>query len=141
MAGVSCLARITVHAHSDLQEYVDNQLVGTGCCSSAVIIGHDGSVWAQSPQVKVSTDNALSLVRGFSNPASLTAAGATLNGRRYIVVRADERTAIGSSGQVGFVAVKTGQCVLIGFHNETIKGAVCSVRVESLADYLIENGY
>lgn len=124
-----------------MQEYVDNQLVGTGCCSSAVIIGHDGSVWAKSQQVEVSIDNARTLVRGFSDPASITAAGITLHGRMYIVVRADERTVIGSSGRVGFVAVKTGQCVLIGFWNETIKGAVCSVRVESLADYLIENGY
>lgn len=36
------------------QDYVDNQLLASGCVSKAAIAGHDGGVWAKSDAFEVS---------------------------------------------------------------------------------------
>ena len=37
------------------QNYVDQQLMGSGVMTNAIIAGHDGTLWAKSEQVQVST--------------------------------------------------------------------------------------
>ena len=36
------------------QNYVDQQLMGSGLLNSAIIAGHDGTIWAKSEKVNVS---------------------------------------------------------------------------------------
>lgn len=47
------------------QNYVDQQLVGSGHIVKAVIAGHDGTLWAKSNNIEVSTVCRLKLVLYF----------------------------------------------------------------------------
>eukprot|EP01121_Diplochlamys_sp_Union-15-3_P014647 TRINITY_DN4699_c0_g1_i1.p1 TRINITY_DN4699_c0_g1~~TRINITY_DN4699_c0_g1_i1.p1 ORF type:complete len:127 (-),score=16.48 TRINITY_DN4699_c0_g1_i1:15-395(-) len=123
------------------QGYVDNNLVGTNLVSVGSIVGHDGSVWATSPGFNVSADEVKKLLAGFTDPGPLRASGLFINGEKYLVLKADDRSIYGKKGTGGVVTVKTGQSILIGLYNEKIQPGQCANVVEKLADYLIENGY
>eukprot|EP01123_Difflugia_compressa_P010740 TRINITY_DN3_c0_g2_i1.p1 TRINITY_DN3_c0_g2~~TRINITY_DN3_c0_g2_i1.p1 ORF type:complete len:127 (-),score=21.46 TRINITY_DN3_c0_g2_i1:198-578(-) len=123
------------------QSYVDTNLVGTGLVTVASITGHDGSVWATSPGFNVSADEIKKLVAGFNDPSPLRASGMFINGEKYLVLKADDRSIYGKKGTGGVVTVKTGGAVLIGLYNEKIQPGQCANVVEKLADYLIESGY
>eukprot|EP01123_Difflugia_compressa_P010733 TRINITY_DN3_c0_g1_i3.p1 TRINITY_DN3_c0_g1~~TRINITY_DN3_c0_g1_i3.p1 ORF type:complete len:127 (-),score=37.17 TRINITY_DN3_c0_g1_i3:130-510(-) len=123
------------------QSYVDTNLVGTGLVSVAAIVGHDGSVWASSNGFKVSADEAKKLLAGFADPGPLRASGLFINGEKYLVLKADDRSIYGKKGTGGVVTVKTAQSILVGLYNEKIQPGQCANVVEKLADYLIETGY
>lgn len=38
------------------QPYIDTNLLGSGKLTEAAILGHDGSVWAESNNIKVNTN-------------------------------------------------------------------------------------
>merc|ERR1712146_284722 len=59
------------------QAYVDQQLVGTGSCTSGAILGHDGSTWATSAGFAVSAAEGQKLASQFANPGSAQADGST----------------------------------------------------------------
>lgn len=120
---------------------MNNDLIGTGNCSTAIIIGHDGSVWAKSPAAQLNVAEGMALVSAFNDPALLYAHGTTIGNTRYMTVRADTRTIIAVKGAKGLVAVKTSQCILIAFYNENMQVGQCARCVEHLADLLIANGY
>merc|ERR1712232_1149770 len=97
------------------QAYVDQQLVGTGSCTSGAILGHDGSTWATSAGFAVSAAEGQKLASQFANPGSAQAGGVC--------------------------CVKTNMGILVGVYSEGIQPGACNAVVEKLADYLIENGY
>ena len=122
------------------QEYVDNNLVGTGHVKKAAIVGHDGSTWATSAGFTVSTADAKKLLAAFSNPADVLANGIHLGSEKYMTIKTDDRSVYGKKGATGIVSVKTGQAILIGVYDETIQPGQAATTVERLADYLIDNG-
>lgn len=126
---------------SGWQAYVDSNLVGTGHVTKAAILGHDGSSWAISPGFAVAAGEAANLVKGFTDAGPLRAAGLFIQGEKYLVLKADERSIYGKKGTSGVVCVKTGQSVLIGLYNDKIQPGQASTCVEKLADYLIDQGY
>eukprot|EP00034_Subulatomonas_tetraspora_P000623 GABW01000878.1.p1 GENE.GABW01000878.1~~GABW01000878.1.p1 ORF type:complete len:125 (-),score=29.71 GABW01000878.1:63-437(-) len=121
------------------QAYVDQQMVGSGFCSTGAIIGLDGSVWATSAGFNVAEGAALA--RMFSDPSSAFASGITVAGVKYMCIRADPRSIYGKKGATGVVCVKTNQAILIGTYGENIQPGQCTTVVEKVADYLIENNY
>jgi len=122
------------------QGYVDNNLVGTGHVTVGAIVGHDGSTWATSAGWSIAQDEAKKLIGGFGDAGPLRANGLFAHKEKYLVLRADDRSIYGKKGPGGIVAVKTGQCVLIGVYNDKIQPGQCANVVEKLADYLIEQG-
>lgn len=126
---------------SGWQAYVDNNLVGTKNLTQAAIIGIDGSIWAISSGFTVSQQDGKILVAAFQDPSGIRAKGIFLNGVKYLVLRADERSIYGKKGSAGCVCVKTKQAVLIGIYNENIQPGQAANTVEKLADYLIDAGY
>ena len=122
------------------QEYVDNNLVGTGHVKKAAIVGHDGSTWAASAGFSVSAADAKKILGAFSNPADVLANGIHLGADKYMTIKTDERSIYGKKGATGVVNVKTTQAILIGYYDESIQPGQAANTVERLADYLIDNG-
>ncbi len=123
------------------QEYVDSHLVGTGNVKKAIIVGHDGSVWAATAGFSIKPDEAAKIVKAFADPSGALSSGLFINGDKYMTLKSDSRSVYGKKGACGFCAVKTNLSVLIGLYDENIQPGQCANTVERLADYLIENSY
>ena len=123
------------------QAYVDQQLVGTGKVSRGAIFGLDGSTWAISPGFNVSADEVKKIIAGFSDSGALLGSGIMCEGQKYMTLKADPRSVYGRKGNTGIVCVKTNQCFLVGFYDDKIQPGECTLVVEKLADYLIEQNY
>jgi profilin len=123
------------------QAYIDTSLVGSGCVQKAAILGHDGSTWATSAGFSVKAPEAKALAQAFSNPAAAPAAGLTIDGVKYIVLRADEKSIYAKKGNSGLCCVKTGKAMLVGFYDQPTQPGQASSVVEKLGDYLREVGY
>lgn len=81
------------------------------------------------------------IVSTFKTPSNAFASGITVNGVKYLAVKADERSLYGKKGNGGVVIVKTGQAVVVGVYDEKLQPGNAALIVEKLADYLIENSY
>jgi len=123
------------------QDYVTNNLVGTGFITQGAIYGLDGNHWAISPGFNPKPAEVKELIKGFRDISDLRGKGLFLNGEKYLVLRGDDRSIYAKKGTSGAVAVKTGQSVLLGLYNDKIQPGQASNAVEKLADYLIEQGY
>ncbi|KAL0483908.1 profilin [Acrasis kona] len=123
------------------QEYVDNNLVGTQQFSQGAIVGLQGGVWAASKGFDVSHAEILALANGFKNPDTVRTNSPLVDGKKYMVVKADERSIYGKLGKGGFCAVKTNQAIVIGVYGEGVQPGSAASVVEKLADYLIANSY
>ncbi|KAF8934079.1 profilin, required for normal timing of actin polymerization in response to thermal stress [Haplosporangium gracile] len=123
------------------QAYVDNNLVATGKVAKGAIFGLDGSVWATSSNFSVSGAEAIKLIAAFNDISDVAANGLHLEGTKYVFLRNPDNSIYARNGATGITAVKTGQCVLLGFYNENQQGGDCNQVVEGLATYLIGAGY
>jgi len=123
------------------QDYVTNNLVGTGNCTTGAIYGLDGNHWAISAGLNIKPDEIKKAIKGFTDVGDLRANGCFLQGEKYLVLKGDDRSIYAKKGTSGVAMVKTGQAVLVGFYNDKIQPAQCNTTVEKLADYLIEQGY
>eukprot|EP01111_Echinosteliopsis_oligospora_P009918 TRINITY_DN29_c0_g1_i2.p1 TRINITY_DN29_c0_g1~~TRINITY_DN29_c0_g1_i2.p1 ORF type:complete len:126 (-),score=44.83 TRINITY_DN29_c0_g1_i2:76-453(-) len=122
------------------QSYVDDHLVGTGKLSAAALIGHDGNVWAQKG-LAYKPEEGKKLIAQFADPASAQAGGLTINGTKYMCIKADANSLYGKKGAGGAIVVKTKQAVVIALYNDTMQTGPATATTEKLADYLKETGY
>ncbi|CDP03238.1 unnamed protein product [Coffea canephora] len=128
------------------QAYVNDHLmcdVGDGnTLTAAAIIGHDGSVWAQSasfPQLK--PEEVSGIMNDFAEPGSLAPTGLFLAGTKYMVIQGEPGAAIrGKKGSAGATIKRTGQALIIGTYDEPLTASQCNMVVERLGDYLIDQG-
>ena len=122
------------------QNYVDEQLVGSGLITKAAIIGHDGNTWASSPGWGLKAGEGARIVNLFKNPSDAFAQGIVVNGVKYMGVKADEQSIYGKRGATGVVCVKTLETILIGIYDETQQQGNAIIVVEKLGDYLRDKG-
>lgn len=123
------------------QAYVDTSLVGTGKVQSAAIYGHDGTLWASTPNLS-GTFNSSPLINGFTDPNGLRSEGLHIGDTRYVIIKSDERSIYGrAKDSSGFVAVKTGKAAIIALYDGGQVAGEAAKVVEGLADYLIGVGY
>ncbi|EYU27249.1 hypothetical protein ABFS82_10G100600 [Erythranthe guttata] len=130
------------------QTYVDDHLMcdiegQAGLrLASAAIMGHDGSVWAQSsafPQLK--PDEITGIVTDFNEPGYLAPTGLFVAGAKYMVIQGEPNAVIrGKKGSGGITIKKTGQAFVFGLYEEPVTPGQCNMVVERLADYLIDQG-
>uniref|UniRef100_A0A1D1XVT0 Profilin n=1 Tax=Anthurium amnicola TaxID=1678845 RepID=A0A1D1XVT0_9ARAE len=128
------------------QTYVDEHLmcdVGDGqTLSAAAIIGHDGSVWAQSesfPQLK--PEEVSGIMNDLAEPGYLAPTGLFLGGTKYMVIQGEPGAVIrGKKGSGGSTIKKTGQALVFGIYNEPVTPGQCNMVVERLGDYLLDQG-
>ncbi|CAJ1937080.1 unnamed protein product [Sphenostylis stenocarpa] len=127
--------------------YVDEHLMcdidGTGHhLTAAAIIGHDGSVWAQStsfPQIK--SDEVSGIMKDFDEPGYLAPTGLHLSGTKYMVIQGEPGAVIrGKKGSGGITIKKTDQALVFGLYDEPVTPGQCNMVVERLGDYLIDQG-
>ncbi|KAI3905004.1 hypothetical protein MKW92_023570 [Papaver armeniacum] len=127
------------------QSYVDDHLmcdIEGNHLTSAAILGHDGSVWAQSPtfpQLKAGEVDAI--MRDFDEPGSLAPTGLHLGGVKYMVIQGEPGAVIrGKKGSGGVTIKKTSQSLIFGVYDEPVTPGQCNIVVERIGDYLVEQG-
>lgn len=81
------------------------------------------------------------VVKGFKDPMNLRVSGLKLQGVKYFLLRADDRSIYGKKGPGGVVCVKTKQAIIIGTYEEGIQPGEATKVVEQLGDYLIAANY
>ncbi|KAF9208342.1 hypothetical protein BGZ59_010702 [Podila verticillata] len=123
------------------QSYVDTNLVATGKVSKASIVGFDASTWATSAGFTVTKAESEALVKAFANSGDAFASGLYIEGKKFVVLNADDKLIRARQGATGIICAKTNGCVLIGYYNENVQAGDCSVIVENLAEYLRGVGY
>ncbi|KAF9146812.1 profilin, required for normal timing of actin polymerization in response to thermal stress [Mortierella sp. GBA39] len=123
------------------QAYVDNNLVATGKVAKGAIFGLDGSLWATSADFSVSTDEAKKLIAAFKDVSDIAANGLHLTGTKFVFLRNPEDSIYARNGATGITAVKTTQCVLIGYYADGQQAGDCNTVVEGLGTYLRGVGY
>ncbi|KAL9440765.1 hypothetical protein AB3S75_019436 [Citrus x aurantiifolia] len=118
------------------QAYVDDHLlceIEGNHLSAAAIIGHDGSVWAQSenfPQLK--PEEITGIMNDFNEPGTLAPTGLYLGGTKYMVIQGEPGAVIRGK--------KTSAALIIGIYDEPMTPGQCNMIVERLGDYLIDQG-
>ncbi|MQM18430.1 hypothetical protein Taro_051421 [Colocasia esculenta] len=141
------------------QTYVDEHLmcdVGDGhTLTASAIIGHDGSVWAQSetfpqllpndmtafPKDELKPEEVSGIMSDFAEPGHLAPTGLFLGGTKYMVIQGEPGAVIrGKKGSGGVTIKKTGQALIIGVYDEPVAPGQCNMVVERLGDYLIDQG-
>lgn len=125
------------------QDYVNNNLLGTGACSGALLAGHDGSVWAEGGDIKgrAQPGELAKICKGFDDASPFQANGVYLGGERYIFLTCDGTVMRMKKGAGGAIVVKCLQALIVATYNDTIQPGQCSVVVEKLGDYLKSVGY
>nr|Q5EF31.1 RecName: Full=Profilin; AltName: Full=Pollen allergen Cro s 2; AltName: Allergen=Cro s 2 [Crocus sativus]AAW81034.1 profilin [Crocus sativus] len=128
------------------QTYVDEHLMcdmDGHVLTSAAILGHDGSVWAQSagfPELKPAEITAI--LNDFNEPGSLAPTGMYINGAKYMVIQGEPGVVIrGKKGSGGVTIKKSNMALIFGLYDEPMTPGQCNLVVERLGDYLIEQGY
>ncbi|MFD4786125.1 profilin [Streptomyces sp. NPDC058459] len=126
---------------SSWQEYVDEQLVGTGHVRSGAIIGvTDGGTWAASRDVIKANEGPV-IVQLFKNPGEAFARGITVGGVKYMAIKADDSSIYGKKGATGVALAKTGKTIVIGYYDEKQQSGNAAREVEKLAEHLRDNSY
>jgi len=125
------------------QNYVDQQLIGSGCVSKAIIAGHDGTLWAKSENIEYSKDEMVKLVTSFPPEEQLKLAmtGVYCGSEKYIYLSGSESVIRCKKGKQGFHAMKTKQAVLVAIFDEPIQHPQVASVVENLGEYLISQSY
>jgi len=122
------------------QDYIDTQLIGKDL-KRAVIAGHDGNVWAKSPDFNVTPSELQTLLTNYGNQESLASAGFSLGGQKYFYLSGDDEVIRGKQGKGGVHCVKTNQALLVGIYDSPMEPAQAATITEKLGEYLKGVGY
>lgn len=81
------------------------------------------------------------MIKGFEDPSGLQANGLHIQGQKYFLLRADDRSIYGKFEDTGIIAVKTNLAVIIAHYGPSIQAGAAATAVEKVADYLIKSNY
>eukprot|EP00759_Apiculatamorpha_spiralis_P009627 PhF_6_TR16776/c0_g1_i1/m.25368/K05759/PFN; profilin len=124
------------------QEYVDNNLIGSGFMHTAMIVGLDGSFWAwNGPEIPSDTAEVTHILACIDNPSVAQSSGVTIFGKKYFVIRAEAGLIYGKLGAAGICMKKSGTAIVIGIYGEGTPAPKCNMAVEGIANYLVTVGY
>jgi len=124
------------------QEYVDNNLIGSGFMHSAMIVGLDGTFWAwNGPEIPSDTAEVVHLLKAIDDPSVAQSKGVTIFGKKYMCIRAEPGLVYGKLGAAGLCAVKSTQAITIGIYGDGVPAPKCNMAVEGIANYLKSVGY
>lgn len=121
--------------------YTDS-LISTGKIDKAAIYSAAGdSLWAESGGFQIAQQEITNVAQGYADPSNLQAHGLHIEGKKYFLLKADERSIYGKQEDHGVIAVKTKQAVLVAHYPSGVQAQEATAVVEKLADYLITLGY
>ncbi|KMZ59292.1 Profilin-1 [Zostera marina] len=127
------------------QTYVDDHLMAEvegNTLTSSAILGHDGSIWAQSEKfIPFKPEEFTSIMNDFNEPGFLAPTGLHVDGAKYMVIQGEPGSVIrGKKGSGGITIKKTGQALIVGLYDEPLTPGQCNMIVEGMGDYLIDQG-
>lgn len=123
------------------QAYTDN-LIGTGKIDKAALYSKAGdSLWAESNGFNISAQEISTMAGSFDDPSYIQQNGIHLSGKKYMLLRADERSIYGRSDAEGVILVRTKQAILVAHYPAGVIAGDATKIVEQLADYLISVQY
>jgi len=128
------------------QDYVKNNLVGTGKMSYAAIIGiQDKAIWAQSSGITLTPDEINKIVEAFdpANKPKVQEGGLVLCGTKYFAIAIGEEgdDIQLKNGQNGACLARTIRAIILAAYESPIQHPECASIVLSLAQYLKEQTY
>lgn len=121
-------------------------IAGGGTLAGAAIVGHDGGVWAQTPDFPAITQEQVTAINeGLEDPAKMGATGIRIGSAdaetKYFLIPSEAGSVLrGRFKNDGVVIKKTTSALVIGLFSEGVPAGDANVRVEDLGDYLISQG-
>jgi profilin len=117
-------------------------LSGGGSLAHAAICGHDGGVWAQSASFPgVSDEEVAAIMAGFKDPSVLAVNGLKVGGEKYMMIAGEPGEVLrGKKGPGGVTVKKTVGAIVIGIYGDGVTPGECNIAVETLGDYLKDQG-
>lgn len=129
-------------------EHLMVDLPNGGKLKSAAIVGHDGGVWAQSPDFPaITTDQVTAIMKGFASiekdghAGELGSTGILIGDVKFQVAPGDETVIRGKSQGGGCCIRKTNTALVIGTYESPVQPGDVNVVVENLGDYLAQQQY
>jgi len=125
------------------QDYVEKQLIASGSCIHAAIIGLDGNLWARSASFNVTPNELRVFASGYVplEYSAFQANGVTLADTRYIFLSGNDRVIRAKKSKLGLHCMKTDKAIVVSVYEEPTTAQQCASVVEKLGDYLISCGY
>ncbi|XP_045126375.1 profilin-like [Portunus trituberculatus] len=123
------------------QNYVDQQLMGSGLVAKAVIAGHDGTLWAKSNNIEPTREELVKLSSSFADQGNLAMSGVHIGGEKFFYLSGTDKVIRCKKGKSGMHSMKTLQTILVAVFEEPIQHPQVANVVESLGDYLISMSY
>ncbi|XP_037090248.1 profilin-like [Pollicipes pollicipes] len=126
------------------QAYVDDHLIGTKIIDEACLAGHDGVIWAASPNIGAQPEQIKTLVQAMDNSDLVTTNGFSIGDMKYVYLSSIPGKVIRgkAKGQKSGVHVcLTKQAIIIGRYSDPVTGGEAAKVVENLGDYLTGVGY
>lgn len=113
-------------------------MLATGKIDKAVIYSRAGdAVWATSGGLTLQPTEISEIAQGFDNPAGLQSNGLHIQGQKFMLLRAEERSIYGRHDAEGVICVRTKQTIIIAHYPPSVQAGEATKIVEQLADYLI----
>ena len=110
-----------------------------GKVTGGSIIGLDGGTWASTPGFYGSTSE-FSLFKEAFNPSSeMIFKGIVFLGETYVVTDISSEVVVAKKGTNSLVIVKCVNCLVIGYHDDSIKFETCYKAVVDLAHTLSQH--
>lgn len=104
-------------------------LSGGGHLTHSAICGHDGGIWAQSPEFPgVSDDEIAAIMKGFDDASILATNGLRVGGEKYMMLAGEPGEVLrGKKGPAGVTIKKTNSAVVIGIYGEGVTPGECNM--------------
>ena len=122
------------------QDYVDNQLVGTGLVKKAAIIGLDGAIWAKSTAFDLQAAEGKTFATNYSDLGHFQGNGIVLGGTKFVFLSGTDRVLRAKKNKEGVHCMKTNTAIIIAVYEEPKTPQEVANVVEKLGDYLIQYG-
>lgn len=117
-------------------------IVATGKLDKAAIYSAGGnSLWAETGGFQIGPQEITTIAGGYTDPSQLQAHGLHVEGKKYFLLRADDRSIYGKQDDQGVVAVRTKQAIIIAHYPSGVQAQEATAVIEKWADYLIGVGY
>jgi profilin len=123
------------------QNYIENNLIGSGSITDAAILQLDGVTLAASKDFVISSEDARFILDGMKDSSLFYKRGVVINGVRHIfrsgsanIVRAEKETR-------GVYIYKTDKLLIVCTYDMPIKPTHAASAVNLLASSLVELGY
>ncbi|MCJ1277953.1 profilin, required for normal timing of actin polymerization in response to thermal stress [Puttea exsequens] len=96
------------------------------------------SIWAVKPE---EIKEVIASYKDGGDVKKIQSNGFHIAGKKYMTIKADEKSVYGKQGKEGVCIVKTQQAVLVAHYPESVQPGSAANTVEQLGDYLIGVGY